>query len=76
MQTGRKRVSEGGHNILVETIYRRYDLGLKNLFNIFMPIVDYWAIYDNNLHTKLIADSYDVVDPELFNKIRKEYDIR
>lgn len=69
----RKRVLEGGHNIPVDTIYRRYHLGLKNLFEIFMPIVDYWTIYDNNLQTKLIADSENVVDEMLFNKIKDSY---
>lgn len=67
------RVSEGGHNIPVETIYQRYYLGLKNLFEIFMPVVDYWSLYDNNLQTKLIADSEKVVNEELFNKIKMNY---
>lgn len=69
----RKRVSEGGHNIPVETICRRYHLGLKNLFEIFMPIVDYWTLYDNNLQTRLISDSESVVDTVLFNKIKEKY---
>ncbi len=69
-----KRVSEGGHNIPVDTIYQRYHLGLKNLFEIFMPIVDFWAIYDNNLHTSLIADNQKVINNDLFNQI-KEYHV-
>lgn len=68
-----KRVSEGGHNIPIETIYQRYYLGLKNLFEIFMPIVDYWALYDNNLQTALIVDSESIIDEELYNKIKKSY---
>lgn len=38
-----QRVSEGGHNIPKEVIIRRYYSGLKNLFEIFIPIVNYWA---------------------------------
>ena len=57
-----KRVSEGGHDIPVETVYRRYRLGLNNLFNIFIPIVDYWSLYDKNFETKLIANSDKTVD--------------
>ncbi|MDE6825263.1 MAG: zeta toxin family protein [Paramuribaculum sp.] len=57
-----RRVSEGGHDIPTETIFRRYQLGIDNLFQIFIPIVDYWAIYDNNFHTRLIADSHTVLD--------------
>lgn len=68
-----KRVSEGGHNIPVATIHQRYYLGLKNLFELFMPIVDYWSLYDNNLHTRLIADSQSVIDEVLFNKIKLDY---
>ena len=31
-----------------DTIKRRYAAGINNLFKLFMPIVDYWAIYDNS----------------------------
>lgn len=43
-----KRVREGGHDIPPDVISRRYHKGLKNLFEIFMPIVDDWLLYDNN----------------------------
>ena len=43
-----ERVQNGGHNIPEDVIKRRYVLGIKNLFNIFIPDVDYWAIYDNS----------------------------
>lgn len=67
-----KRVSEGGHDIPKETIYSRYYHGLNNLFEIFMPIVDYWALYDNNLQSSLIADSEGIVNKEVFDRINKE----
>jgi predicted ABC-type ATPase len=43
-----ERVQHGGHNIPKEVIERRYKAGIHNLFHIFMPEVDYWAIYDNS----------------------------
>ncbi len=43
-----KRVSQGGHNIPIDVIYRRYASGLRNLFLMYMQIVDYWALYDNS----------------------------
>lgn len=43
-----QRVREGGHSIPSDVIERRYFNGLKNLFEIFMPIVDDWCLYDNN----------------------------
>jgi predicted ABC-type ATPase len=35
-----QRVSEGGHNIPETVIRRRYRAGIKNLFNIYMPVAD------------------------------------
>ena len=66
----KKRVSEGGHDIPVETIFRRYWLGLENLFRIFIPIVDYWALYDNNNETSIIANSHKIIDQNLYTKIQ------
>ena len=43
-----RRVSQGGHNIPLDVIYRRYEAGLKNFFQLYMPVVDFWSLYDNN----------------------------
>ena len=45
------------------------------LFKLFIPIVDYWAIYDNTeRHRKKVATGYlgkkDIFDTELFNTIQ------
>lgn len=42
------RVANGGHNIPTDVIVRRYNAGLKNLFNLFMDEVDIWSLYDNS----------------------------
>lgn len=42
------RVLEGGHNIPKDVIERRYINGIKNLFSIYMPIVDELMIFDNS----------------------------
>ena len=42
------RVKEGGHIIPVETINRRFENGLSNFFNIYMPLVDRWILVDNS----------------------------
>lgn len=49
------RVSEGGHNIQENVIRRRYSAGLKNFFNIYMPIVDYWMLVDNTRTPRTIV---------------------
>jgi len=56
------RVASGGHNIPRHTIYRRYWLGLNNLFKIFVPIVDLWSLYDNSDNAKPIVKNGIVVD--------------
>ena len=66
-----KRVSEGGHNIPKDVIKRRYWLGIKNFFSIFMPITDYWELYNNTFETRLIANSNKIIDINLFNHIRE-----
>ena len=43
-----KRVSMGGHNIPTDVIKRRYEAGLQNLFQMYIPVVDYWTLYDNS----------------------------
>ena len=66
------RVKEGGHNIPEDVIERRYWLGLKNLFEIFMPIVDTWSLYDNNAKTELIATNLRITEEKKYNKIKEQ----
>ena len=75
MQRVAERVANGGHNIPEDIIRRRYTAGITNLFKLFIPIVDYWAIYDNTeRHRKKVATGYlgkkDIFDTELFNTIQ------
>lgn len=51
-----QRVASGGHNIPHDVIYRRYWAGLRNLFEIFVPIVDLWSLYDNTNELKPIVE--------------------
>lgn len=44
----RIRVSQGGHDIPKDVIYRRYFKGLSNFFKLYKPFADSWAIYDNS----------------------------
>ena len=51
------RVTEGGHHVDEEVIMRRYRMGLNNLFEIYMKLVDYWVIIDNSqLQRKCVAE--------------------
>jgi len=51
------RVFEGGHNIPTDVIARRYSRGITNLFKIYIPFCDEWAVFDNSYETsQLIAE--------------------
>jgi predicted ABC-type ATPase len=43
-----ERVNRGGHHVPDEVVRRRYDRGLYNLFERYIPLADEWAIYDNS----------------------------
>jgi len=42
------RVRLGGHNVPASDIRRRFEAGLRNLFNLYMPVISAWQIYDNS----------------------------
>ena len=70
-----QRVKEGGHNIPKDVIYRRYYAGIKNLFEIYMPIVDYCMIIDNAENPRAIIAEKDedglvIYDKSTFNTIK------
>lgn len=44
----RQRVQEGGHNVPVDVIRRRYNKGWYNWENLYRDLVDEWALYDNS----------------------------
>ncbi len=75
------RVLEGGHNIETEIIERRYVRGIKNLFDIYLPIVDGAFIFDNSeTHHELIADkqidnSLNIVNTDKINLLKNYHDI-
>ncbi len=74
-----KRVSQGGHNIPIDVIYRRYAGGLRNLFQLYTQLVDYWAFYDNSdCPTRRIACGWkdgrtDITEPETYQKFFSKY---
>lgn len=66
-----QRVSMGGHNIPSDVIVRRYEAGLQNLFQLYMPVCDYWTLYDNsNCPAIRIASGFGTERIEVFDKER------
>ncbi len=75
----RTRVLEGGHNIELEVIKRRYINGIKNLFEIYLPIVDEAMIFDNSegkhklIAEKTLDSEIDIFDDNKFDKLKNYY---
>jgi predicted ABC-type ATPase len=44
----KERVSMGGHDVPGQTIRRRFDRGLYNLFHLYQPLLDSWILFDNS----------------------------
>ena len=73
------RVIEGGHNIELEVIKRRYKNGIKNLFDIYLPIVDEAMIFDNSegkhnlIAEKTLDSEIDILNQLKFDKLKNYY---
>ena len=73
-----ERVKNGGHNIPADVIERRSYRGIKNLFELFIPVSDYWTIADNTYGCLIqIASKKEIdnviEDAELWNVINKQF---
>lgn len=55
LQRVAERVSKGGHNVAEHIVRRRYYEGIRNFFNIYAPIVDYWTLVDNSEVPRVIV---------------------
>ena len=76
-----QRVSKGGHNIPNQVIIRRYYRGIKNLFDLYIPVCDTWMVIDNmDLIPEIIAqnglksDKPEILDENNWDKILKQRD--
>ena len=53
------RVAQGGHNIPETVIRRRFDAGLRNFHERYVPLVSSWNLYDNSGVRPLLLDFGD-----------------
>jgi len=68
------RVRRGGNNIPENVVQRRFNKGIYNLFTIYRPLLDYWAVFDNssNLPSMIVFEEsgkLKIFDNELFELI-------
>ncbi|MBX2930956.1 MAG: hypothetical protein KF781_03285 [Chitinophagaceae bacterium] len=74
------RVAEGGHNIEPDVIERRYIKGIKNLFEIYLPIVDGALIFDNSIGKheliarKILNERLEIIKELTFVALKGSYD--
>lgn len=75
----RTRVTEGGHNIPENVIIRRYFSGIRNLFDLYIDIVDQLIVFDSSdtlpktIAFKSKGTDFTVNNTEKFNKLKDIY---
>ena len=75
----RTRVEEGGHNIPENVIIRRYFSGIRNLFDLYIDIVDQLIVFDSSdtlpktIAFKSKGTDFTVNHTEKFNKLKDIY---
>lgn len=72
------RVTQGGHSIPDDVIYRRYQSGMWNMRHLYLPLAHDATIYDNrDSGLRLVArreapQSLQVFDQEIWSKIEED----
>lgn len=71
------RVSQGGHNIPQEDVRRRYNAGIRNLFELYQPIVDSWWLYDASFPPPEVIANQDegrlsVENDRIYRRVKRQ----
>jgi len=71
------RVMEGGHNVPVEDVRRRFVRGINNFFKLYESLFDTWTLFDNSrakpvLIAKRKNGHREFSNEELFKMIQKD----
>ena len=74
------RVEQGGHNVPIKDLRRRFRVGVQNLFNIYRQVVDAWSLYDNGAHIPVplaygTADDLTIVAEAAFQKVVEGFNL-
>ena len=79
LQRVAERVKNGGHNVEEHIIRRRYSSGIRNLFRLYLPVVDYFILIDNSVMPREVIaegnmhEAVKVYNEEKFKRLR-QYD--
>lgn len=74
------RVAAGGHNVPETDLRRRFRLGLQNLFTLYRPLFNSWALYDNSeQRPRKVAQgdpqNHVIFNPAAFEKIAADFSV-
>ena len=74
------RVEQGGHDVPLEDLHRRFKVCVQNLFTVYRPVIDRWSIYDNGQHAPVLlaygdARELTVVAKDAFAKIVADFNL-
>jgi len=71
------RVQSGGHFIPEDVIRRRYQRGIQNLLQLFIPLCDTWFVFDNSQSSAVLvaqgkyATEILIREPDNWNQLNK-----
>lgn len=70
----KSRVAQGGHDVPVQDVLRRFDRSITNFFTLYQSLADSWMLFDNaGVIPVLIAEGKNgkvkMIDKSLYNKI-------
>jgi len=71
----RQRVIEGGHNVPVDDIRRRFARSIQHLLNDYAPLANTWFLWDNSIPpAKLLAESatHSIIQLKAFFSFHEE----
>jgi predicted ABC-type ATPase len=63
-----RRFAMGGHSIPPDVIRRRHALGLRNFFELYAPIADSWALYENSSRLTCVAEKPVGEQPKVYDR--------
>ncbi len=70
------RVARGGHTIPADVIERRYYRGIKNLYELYIPVCDDWLIVNNSMAPVIIADQRNgekkILNQSIWNMVKEQ----
>ena len=74
------RVEQGGHDVPLEDLRRRFKVTVQNLFSIYRRVIDRWSIYDNGQHAPVLlaygdASGIRVVNNAAFEKVVADFSL-